>query len=52
MRYFEREVGLAMCHSTGPIGDTLIGPFYFSTEAQQKCHHFQFLWDKHVDRLV
>jgi len=31
MRYFCREVGLAMCHSTGSIGDTLIGPFYIPT---------------------
>lgn len=29
MRYFFCEVGLAMCHSTGSIGDTLIGPFYY-----------------------
>ena len=30
MRYFSCEVGLAMCHSTGSIGDTLIGPFYLT----------------------
>jgi len=29
MRYFHCEVGLAMCHSTGLIGDTPIGPFYY-----------------------
>ncbi len=29
MRYLFCEVGLAMCHSTGSIGDTLIGPFYY-----------------------
>ncbi len=28
MRYSLREVGLAMCHSTGSIGDTPIDPFY------------------------
>jgi len=27
MRYFRCEVGLAMCHSTGSIGDTPIDPF-------------------------
>ena len=28
VRYSLCEVGLAMCHSTGSIGDTLIDPFY------------------------
>lgn len=39
MRLSAREVGLAMCHSTGSIGDTLIGPFYLShsnTQARER----------------
>jgi hypothetical protein len=41
MRYLICEVGLAMCHSTGSIGDTPIGPFYFSNaNYPYLVHHY------------